>query len=64
MFYARFKDGKYQRASIGHISNVISSGLKWANMRGMTPKSIRGASPSKIIKLCPSSEATALALGR
>ena len=40
MFYARFKDGKYQRASIDHISNVISSGLKWANMRGMTPKSI------------------------
>ena len=64
MFYARLKDGKYQRASIDHISNVISSGLKWANMRGMTPKSIRGASPSKIIQLCPSSEAAALALGR
>ena len=64
MFYARLKDGKYQRASIDHISNVISSGLKWANMRGMTPKSIRGTSPLKIIQLCPSGEAAALVLGR
>ena len=62
--YARKVDGKFQPASVNHISNVVKSGLAAAGLDTMTARSLRGASPSKIVQLFPDLLDQALKLGR
>lgn len=62
--YARKVNGKFQPASVNHISNVVKSGLAAAGLDTMTARSLRGASPSKIVQLFPDLEAQVLKLGR
>ena len=57
-------DGKFQPASVDHIANVTRDGLKAAGMVSMTARSLRGASPSKIVSLFPDLLPQALGLGR
>jgi hypothetical protein len=62
--WARKRKGKFLPASVDHIRNVIQAGLTAANMEAMTPRSIRGASPSKIVQLYPDAKQGALNMGR
>jgi hypothetical protein len=62
--YARKVNGKFQPASVNHISNVAKSGLAAAGLTSMTARSLRGASPSKIVQLFPELLDQALKLGR
>jgi hypothetical protein len=64
LFFARRRAGMWQPASVDHISNLVKESLEEASMPSMTMKSIRGASPSKLVQLFPDSMASALALGR
>jgi hypothetical protein len=60
----RFQKNKFRSSSVDRISNVITAGLKAAGMKGMTPRSIRGATLSKIVTLHPEVLQGALDLGR
>jgi hypothetical protein len=62
--HARKVDGKFQPASANHISNVVKSGLAAAGLNTMTARSLRGASPSKIVQFSPDLLDQALKLGR
>ena len=64
LIYAKKREGKFLPASVDHISNIIKAALKRANMQPMTTRSVRGASPSKIVQLFPDLLQEALALGR
>ena len=64
LVFARKRSGKWQPASVDHISNLVKESLEEASMLSMTMKSIRGASPSKLVQLFPSCMSSALALGR
>lgn len=57
-------NGKLQPSSVDHIANVTKDGLKAAGMNTMTARSLRGASPSKIVQLFPDLLPQALGLGR
>jgi hypothetical protein len=63
LVFARKRSGKWQPASVDHISNLVRESLEEASMPSMTMKSIRGAS-SKLVQLFPSCTSSALALGR
>jgi hypothetical protein len=63
LIYAKKREGKCLPASVDHICNIIKAALKRANMQPMTTRSIRGASPSKIVQLFPDFLQEALALG-
>jgi hypothetical protein len=54
LFWARERQGKLQQASVDHISNVVSSGLKAAGLDHMSCQSVRGAATSKIAQCAPS----------
>jgi hypothetical protein len=62
--WGKKKGGKLQPASVDHIANVTKCGLKAAGMERMTARSLRGASPSKIVQLFPDLLPQALQLGR
>ena len=64
LLYGKLTAGKYQPASVDHISNVAKRALLWAGMHSMTARSIRGASPSKIVQIYPDLLPQALELGR
>jgi hypothetical protein len=64
LVYARLRQGKYQPSSVDHISNLVTGSLHEAGMKTMTMKSLRGASPSKLVQLFPDMLQDALALGR
>jgi hypothetical protein len=62
--WAAFRKSKWQPSSIDTISKVMKNGLSYAGMGTMTPRSIRGASPSKIVQLFSDLLPEALKLGR
>ena len=62
--WGRKAGGKLMPASVDHIANVTRDGLKAAAMESMTARSLRGASPSKIVSLFPDLLPQALGLGR
>lgn len=62
--YARKVNGKFHPASKDHVSNVAKAGLAAAGLSSMTARSLRGASPSKIVQLFPDLLEEALKLGR
>jgi hypothetical protein len=64
LVFARKRAGKWQPASVDHISNLVKESLQEAGMESMTMKSIRGASPSKLVQLFPELIDEALSLGR
>ena len=64
LVFARKRSGKWQPASVDHVSNLVKESLEESSMRSMTMKGIRGASPSKLVQLFPSCMSSALALGR
>ena len=64
VFYGRKRDGIYGPASVDHISNMVKTRMRAAGMGSMTARSLRGASPSKIVQLFPTELQTALNLGR
>jgi hypothetical protein len=64
LFFGQKKNGKFQAASVDHVSNMTKSLLQEAGMGAMDARSIRGASPSKIVHLCPDLKEAALRLGR
>ena len=64
LVFARKRKGKWQPSSVDHISNLVAESLKEAGMETMTMKSIRGASPSKLVQFFPDLMSDALALGR
>ena len=64
MVFARKRSGKWQPASVDHISNLVKESLRQAGIDSMMMKSIRGASPSKVVQLFPDLMEEALALGR
>ena len=64
LFYGKKTNGLWTAASVDHISNLIKRGLSSAGMTDMTARSLRGASPSKLVQLFPDMLDEALALGR
>ena len=62
--YGQKRNGVFRKASVDHIAKVVKNGLDEAGMSPMTAKSIRGASPSKIVQLFPDLLSEALKLGR
>ena len=64
LIFARKRPGKWQPVSVDHISNLVKESLREAGIDSMTMKSIRGASPSKVVQLFPDLMEEALALGR
>lgn len=64
LLWGRKRAGKWQPASVDHISNLVKESLRETKIETMTMKSIRGASPSKLVQLFPDLMAEALALGR
>lgn len=64
MFWARKRRGKLQRASVDHIANIVSSGLKVAGLVHMSCQSVRGAATSKIAQCAPALRPELLKLGR
>ena len=64
LLYGKRAKGQFQPASVDHISNVAKATLGEAGMHSMTARSIRGASPSKIVQLFPDLLPQALKLGR
>ena len=64
LFFGQKKHGKFQAASVDHVSNMAKSLLQETGMGTMDARSIRGASPSKIVHLCPDLKEAALRLGR
>ena len=64
LLYGKKSSGRFQPASVDHISNVAKATLREAGMHSMTTRSIRGASPSKIVQLFPDLLPHALKLGR
>ena len=64
LFYGKKTDGVWGPASVDHIANLIKNRMRAAGMGNMTARSLRGASPSKIVQLFPSALQSALALGR
>ena len=61
---ARKRRGLWQPSSVDHISNLVKESLQEAGMENMTMKSVRGASPSKVVQLFPELLPEALKLGR
>ena len=64
LVFARKRGGLWQPSSVDHTSNLVEESLEEAGMQDMTMKSIRGASPSKIVQLFPDLLPEALKLGR
>ena len=64
LVYAKRLKGKLQPASVDHISGIMKVALKEAGMGSMTARSVRGASPSKVVQLFPELIPEALQLGR
>ena len=64
LVFARKRNGLLQPASVDHISNIVKGALTRAGMAPMTTRSVRGASPSKIVQLFPDLLPEALGLGR
>ena len=64
MFWALKRQGKLQQASVDHISNIISSGLRRAGLGHMSCQSVRGATTSKIAQCAPALRPELLKLGR
>jgi hypothetical protein len=64
LFFGQKKNGKFQVASVDHVSNMTKSLLQETGMGAMDARIIRGASPSKIVYLCPDLKEAALRLGR
>ena len=64
LVFARKRSGKWQPASVDHISNLVKESLREAGIDSMTMKSIQGASTSKVVQLFPDLMEEALALGR
>jgi hypothetical protein len=58
------RGGFLQKASVDHIAKLVKYGLEEAGMSPMTARSVRGASPSKIVQLFPDLLPEALKLGR
>lgn len=58
------KEGKWAGASVDHIAKVIKDVMLNADMKNMTARSLRGASPSKIYQLFPKMLQQSLDLGR
>jgi hypothetical protein len=64
LFFGQKKAGKFQAASVDHISKMTKSLMEEAGMGAMDSRSIRGAPPSKIVQLFPELKEAALKLGR
>jgi hypothetical protein len=64
LFWARRRHGKLQRASVDHISKIVSSGLHEAGLDHMSCQSVRGAATSKIAQCAPSLRSELMKLGR
>ena len=68
LVFARKRRGKrlglWQPSSVDHIANLVKQSLQEAGMADMTMKSVRGASPSKVVQLFPDLLPEALKLGR
>lgn len=62
--YGQKRHKKWQPASKDHIGHLVSDTLEEAAMEHMTMKSVRGASPSKVVQLFPDLMPEALKLGR
>ena len=62
--WAAFRHGKFQPCAKDTIRKIVKSGLRAAGMGSMTARSVRGASPSKIVQLFPELLPEALQLGR
>ena len=62
--WAAFQKGKFQPCSKDTLRKIVKSGLQAAGMGKMTARSVRGASPSKIVQLFPDLLPEALKLGR
>ena len=56
--------GVFQASSVDHISNIVKAALQRSKMKNMTCRSVRGASPSKVVQLFPDLLSEALKLGR
>jgi hypothetical protein len=48
---------------VDHISNLVKESLQESGMEAMTMKSVRGASPSKLVQIFPDMEPQVIALG-
>ena len=64
LVYARKVKGVFQASSVDHISNIVKAALQRSKMKNMTCRSVRGASPSKVVQLFPDLLSEALKLGR
>jgi len=64
LVFARKRSNLWQPASVDHISNLVKDSLQDAGMMTMTMRSVRGASPSKVVQIFPDLEPQAIALGR
>jgi hypothetical protein len=64
LVFARKRLGLWQPSSVDHIANLVKESLQEAGMADMTMKSVRGASPSKVVQLFPDLLPEALKLGR
>jgi hypothetical protein len=64
LIYARLKDGKLQKSSVDHISNVVQAAMDRCQMGAMKTAHLRGASTSKIVQLVPMALPRALEMGR
>jgi len=64
LVFARKRSKKWQPASVDHISKLVSESLQESGMETMTMKSVRGASPSKLVQIFSDMEPQAIALGR
>ena len=64
LFYGQRRQHKFQPASVDHVSNMVKRTMDSAGMVGMHTKSLRGASPSKVVQLFPDMLEEALQLGR
>jgi hypothetical protein len=62
--FARKRLGVLQPSSVDHISNLVKESLQEPGMEAMKMKSVRGASPSKLVQIFPDVEPQAIALGR
>ena len=64
LVFARKRLNQWQPSSVDHISKLVTESLQEAGMEAMTMKSVRGASPSKLVQIFPDMEPQAIALGR
>jgi hypothetical protein len=62
--WGRRKNGVLLPASVDHISNIVKGMLRMEGMTNTTTRSVRGASPSKVVQLFPDLLPEALKLGR